>query len=76
MATIFYLYDCISFNDLIRHIKENKGMVPMMLVYVPLIAQVIRIWGFYLSFTGGVALYCITEAFSLLKEVPSLECII
>ena len=27
----------------------------MMLVYVPPTAQAIRIWGLYLSFTGGVA---------------------
>ena len=44
MATIFFLYDCISFNPyfysthgckLISHIKENKEMVAMMLVLCP-----------------------------------------
>ena len=62
MTTIFYLYDCISFNDLtisnhhtgcklISHVKENKQMMAMLLV----LCQAMRIWGLYLSFSGGVS---------------------
>ena len=55
MTTIFYLYDCISFNwppliqptistpytgcKLISHIKENKGMGAMMLFLCPFNSQ-------------------------------------
>ena len=37
------------------HIKENKGMVAIILVYVLPTAQAIRIRGLYLSFTSRVA---------------------
>ena len=73
MTTIFYLYDCISFNDLplfnqpyldysphsgcklISHIKENKGMVAIMLVLYPSNSPGHTHIGLYLSFTSGVA---------------------
>ena len=69
MATIFYLnelfHSMTSLNPTNHfysthwqqtdsHIKENKGMVAIMLVYVPPTAQAISIPGLYLSFTGGV----------------------
>ena len=76
MITKFYLYECISFNDLphtdcklISHIKENKGMVAMMLVLCPSNSSG-HTYIVPLNFTGGVFFHCITEAFSLLKEVP------
>ena len=57
---------------LISHIKENKGMVAMMLVYVPPTAQAKRIWGPYLSFTGGVAFPLHHEGiFALKGSAPS-----